>query len=481
MKNSSSCTGLLLAGLVFVSAASAQTPQFSAEYLGAAVLVNDMNAHGEVVGWTLSNGVEAFVAGPGGLYQLLPHPPGYNSAWAQGINDSGVIVGSTAVGGFPEFGEACAWFPDGQGGYTTQVFSALPGHTQSVAYAINNRGDIIGSSLMPGFQGGPTVWFNSPSGTLNLSVLGAPSSPKQINDLGVIVGINGGLFDIDTLQAMPLPALPSGWTGFQGWAINEQNELAGTGFHGSQRSAAIWTTSGGWQSISFLVDQSASVQAFDINNAGWATAEIPTPAAFFPGVGTASLASMLVPAQQGTFSFSVNLGNAVNDAGQIAAIGTDGSTGLSGVILLTPVSDPTVPYCVGKLNSTGCVPFLTTNGFPSASSTSPFSILASDLVPSEAGILLYGTQKANLNFHGGKLCVKAPLTRVLPPKVAVNAGAPPCSGRITRNFNSVIQSGSDSLLTVGQTVCAQLLQRDPADSAGFGDSLTDAVQFTIIP
>ena len=92
---------------------------------------------------------------------------------AQGINNAGVIVGSAATGGYPEFGEALAWIPDGNGGYDVEFLGQLPGHTQSVAYAINNHGDIVGESIRQGSQGGPTVWFNSPQGVLNIAVLRA--------------------------------------------------------------------------------------------------------------------------------------------------------------------------------------------------------------------------------------------------------------------------------------------------------------------
>ena len=48
-----------------------------------------------------------------------------------------------------------------------------------------------------------------------------------------------------------------------------------------------------------------------------------------------------------------------------------------------------------------------------------------------------------------------------------------------RNFNQWIQSGSDPALTAGQQVYVQVRQRDPNDSTGFGDSLSDALAFTI--
>jgi uncharacterized membrane protein len=114
--------------------------------------------------------------------QDLPLPPGYMSGSASDINDDGVIVGSVATGGFPEFGEAARWTPNGSGGYTVDLLGALPGHTQSIATALNNPGDIVGFSITPGFSAGPSVLFNSPGGIQNLTALGLSGLPADIND-----------------------------------------------------------------------------------------------------------------------------------------------------------------------------------------------------------------------------------------------------------------------------------------------------------
>ncbi len=171
------------------------------------------------------------------------------------------------------------------------------------------------------------------------------------------------------------------------------------------------------------------------------------------------------------------------DAGDPSSPGDpDGSRADIGVFPFDPTycGDP-FTYCDGKTNSLGCVPFLTTNGFPSATSTEPFEIIANDVLPGEAGFLIYGFNKNMLGYHGGTLCVKAPLARLLPPKFAKSPGTPPCTGRLVIGFNKRIQSGQDVLLFPGQTIYAQIRQRDPQDPAGFGDGLTDAVQFTICP
>ncbi len=137
-------------------------------------------------------------------------------------------------------------------------------------------------------------------------------------------------------------------------------------------------------------------------------------------------------------------------------------------------------YCTGKTTSGGCVPFVTFTGVPSATSTGTFPITANDVVPAESGFLIYGFKKANLNFHGGKLCVKTPFVRT-PAKAPKNPGGG-CSGWILRrNFNATIQNAGDPALSVGATVFVQWRQRDPADPAGFGDALTDGLRFQIAP
>ncbi len=138
-------------------------------------------------------------------------------------------------------------------------------------------------------------------------------------------------------------------------------------------------------------------------------------------------------------------------------------------------------YCTGKTNSLGCIPFLGFDGTPSASSTSAFDVYAEDLVANEAGFFLYSFGKANLNFHGGKLCVKAPVTRFLPVKGAKSAGLAPCVGRLSKNFNNRIQGGADPGLTGGADVFVQYRQRDPGLMDGFNDNLTDGLRFTIVP
>jgi hypothetical protein len=395
-------TLLTIAGLAALTVlAPAQLPVYTAEVLGPGVVINDMNEHGQVVGWSLPAGlgVQAFLVGPGGQQEILPLPSGYQSGWAQGVNDAGVVVGSVATGGFPEFGEPVAWTPDGEGGYEVAFLTLIPGYTQGVAYDVNNRGDVVGVSITPGWQGGPTTWFNAPGGPVNLSALGAPTSPKEVSDQGVFVGLTGGLFDLDTLTAIPLKPFTGNFNNFQAWAVNEHGEVAGKGFHGSLRSAASWTQAHGWTSHSQLVDSSASVQAFDINADGVVVLELPPPAVAYPGLGTHTLASRVAP-QSGSWSFFVSLGAAINDAGQIAAMG-NGPSGMGGVVLLTPVEEDPFADLGGGLAGAVGVPPLTGQGTVSAGGT--VTLTLTDALPSTTTALVLGLTVLGAPFKGGTL------------------------------------------------------------------------------
>jgi hypothetical protein len=111
-------------------------------------------------------------------------------------------------------------------------------------------------------------------------------------------------------------------------------------------------------------------------------------------------------------------------------------------------------------------------------------VFSSDHVEGEVGLYLYSFQKANLNFHGGKLCVKAPFQRLSSlVKATDGIACTSCAGTcrmFKRNFNALIQSGADPMLTPGQDVRVQVRQRDPSNTVGgFADNLSNGIAFTI--
>lgn len=137
-------------------------------------------------------------------------------------------------------------------------------------------------------------------------------------------------------------------------------------------------------------------------------------------------------------------------------------------------------YCTGKVSSLGCLPSITSSGTASASSPIPFKITATPINNGVTGILGYGFSSTASPFKGGFLCVHPPLRRT---GTMSSGGSGPqfldCSGTLTQDFNSIIQSGADPNLTPGQQVFAQWWFRDIGNPQGAG--LSNAIQFRICP
>ena len=79
-------------------------------------------------------------------------------------------------------------------------------------------------------------------------------------------------------------------------------------------------------------------------------------------------------------------------------------------------------------------------------------IRGNDHLEGQAGLLLYSTSKGNLDFHGGKLCVKAPFERIAMTKSTDGLPCTTCAGNcrmLEQDFNQLIQAGTDPMLTLG--------------------------------
>ena len=129
----------------------------------------------------------------------------------------------------------------------------------------------------------------------------------------------------------------------------------------------------------------------------------------------------------------------------------------------------------------GSVPPTLVAGGDESSQPGPFLIQASNVLNHKLGVLFYGTDSSFTPFDGGTLCVAPPLHRTPGQSSGGNASGNDCSGRLSFDFNSYLHSGADPTIGIGTTLSAQYYFRDPADPAGFGIGLTDALRFTICP
>lgn len=172
-----------------------------------------------------------------GLMQSLGTLGG-GASRAYGINSSGEVVGSSMTGGNP--GNTHAFLS--QNG-TMQDLGTLAGVDYSIAYAINNAGQVVGESFRA------FLWQN---GSLqDLGTLGGPTSiAYDINDNGLVVGSstnsseveraflweNGQMKDLNTM----IPA-DSGWVLREARGINQHGQIVGFGVINGQTHGFLLT------------------------------------------------------------------------------------------------------------------------------------------------------------------------------------------------------------------------------------------------
>ena len=114
-----------------------------------------------------------------------------------------------------------------------------------------------------------------------------------------------------------------------------------------------------------------------------------------------------------------------------------------GVSILLQAWPAPLAYCTAKVNSLGCTPAISSSGTPSASSASPFTIAASEVLNQKFGLCFYGYDFASAPFQGGTMCVATPVRRTAVQSSGGSVGPGDCSGQFALDFNAHIQSAAD--------------------------------------
>jgi chitinase len=172
----------------------------------------------------------AFVLTNGSVQRLSPLAG--NFASASGINDGGMVVGSTTIvdGGSLQHG----FFHDGT---TMHDIGALSAGLDSHANAINNAAQVVGSAQVAPGQSHAVLYANGALTDLGLLSGTTSTEAVDINESGVIVGTAFGgnsrhgfvAFDQELYDLVDLIA-----GGFDGWhildisGINDQGQIVGT-------------------------------------------------------------------------------------------------------------------------------------------------------------------------------------------------------------------------------------------------------------
>ncbi|HEX2092746.1 MAG TPA: hypothetical protein VHG28_10105 [Longimicrobiaceae bacterium] len=193
-----------------------------------------------------------------------PENLGIPSGNSLGINDAGAVAGGRRKPGFQEVG--FLWTRTG--GEVELGFLGNPVYT--TAYAINNKGEIVGGSTPAGAQN-RVAYIRSPSGEFRaIGPLDTYSFGWDVNESSVVVGsvnLNGGTqaFRWSADRGMTvLPDLGGGFTSASG--INDRGEIVGTSNLGGPSLPVAWSATGQLRQLATLGRPYG--YAHDINNQG---------------------------------------------------------------------------------------------------------------------------------------------------------------------------------------------------------------------
>lgn len=175
----------------------------------------DINRWGTVAGWSATAGVNGHaVVWRSGRVIDLGVLPGSDSSVAYAINDRDQVVGESG-------GRAVLWSRG-----RIRDLGTLPGGTWSVAWDLNNDGVVVGGSDSRNRTGllQPVMWVGG-----RIVRLGTPTGLSTavahgVNEAGVVVGSGGLRWDCRGFTV--LPPLP-GHPGAELNAVNERGQIAG--------------------------------------------------------------------------------------------------------------------------------------------------------------------------------------------------------------------------------------------------------------
>lgn len=312
---------ILLPSLLLLLALCAHAQTYTITDLGTlshgSARVHDLNSLGQAVGssgfphgasthaffWEKKGGIRDIGALNGGDYSV-----------AYSINDSGQVVG---ISNTDRQISAFVWTQEGG----LKALSPLPGNTACGAYAINSTGEIAG------FSGTHAVVWNGSSITDLGTLGGASSEAHDINSNGQVVGVSGtdtgphAFFSPDGSTMKDLGTLP-GDTSSRANHINDQGMVVGASEGLTSVHAFVWSSQNGMTDIGTLPGGHYT-EAFGVNNSGQIVGQsgssLGTRAFLWTKSGSIVDLNNLVPALPAGMILTGAF--AINDKGQIVAFG----------------------------------------------------------------------------------------------------------------------------------------------------------------
>jgi probable HAF family extracellular repeat protein len=312
-----------------------------------------INQSGDVVGWTTQNGpAEPMLNTPENGVIILPTATSQPSGVARDLSDrsGGVItvVGEARLDGNGSAIHAVRWLVAVPQGTVTRVtdLGVLPGHSMSVAYAVNGAGQIAGTSDPSSFLSIRSFLYSDGRMVdLGLGGIGQSARALDLNASGLITGYLGlRAFRWSSTGRLQSLGVPSGWAYSFGNAINASGQVAGLASSASGNAAVVarYTDGAGWKVLGGMgqTNTGNGINRWgDVVGTGFPHTGGQAP--FLRGVlYTDELGALvyiddflLVPG-----SWKIMAAFDINDAGQITGWGIDNRTGLRSAVVLTPSS-----------------------------------------------------------------------------------------------------------------------------------------------
>ena len=431
-----------------------------------------------------SGGAYVFDAVTGAeLHQLVPD----DGTWFDYFGFSVAVSGTTAVIGTP--GDN---IDPGLGGIPTEagwayLFDTVTGQQLARLDPLDGQaGDFFGHAVAisgntvlvaapdhtpgPG-QAGAVYVFDATTG-LQTGKLTSPN-PTPTDSFGSSVAIDGSTALIGDTSGDP------GCANCGGVAYLFD---ASTGAHLRTLIAADTTPMQySWFGASVAIDGGQALIGAPVDDTG---AENSGSAYLFD-VATGIQVAKLTPTTAGFnnyFGESVGLGHA------LAVVGCefdDEVASNAGAAYVFSTLAPPAPYCTAGASSAGCSATLAGTGVASATASSGFTLSASGVEAQRDGLFFFGTNGRQATSWGNGTsfqCVVPPVTRG--GILAGNGTAGLCDGQLGQDLNALWCPSCPKPAKnpgAGATVQAQLWYRDPLNTSNQTTSLSDAIEFSLVP
>lgn len=339
--NRSSVLSLILLSCAILQQTHAQaSPLYKLEDLGVLPTLNwqstptAINNKGEVVGRSSAFADNQATLWSNGSIQALPPLPGDDNSFASGINDSGLVVGTSRNSANSTF-TAVMWV----NGVPQEISPGMRSYS-TFSYGVNNSGQIVGYNGNTGLGfvytsgAGLNDFPDIPGGTQFTQAL-------AINDHGVTAGSSSGPSYLThaTTWSQTQGLVDTGVIG-RAYAINDNGLVAGEAYATNHWEAMIWDEQEGMRLLGTLDGQQSASWAEGVNIYGQVVGLSAATTGYHGFIwdqafGMKDLNDLIVEQSP----WEIGDAMAINDLGQIAALAYHPILGAHAV-LLTPVPEP---------------------------------------------------------------------------------------------------------------------------------------------